>query len=135
MIERDGEMYSDDGVMHLPRVRDEHGRVISYGNVPARVGHGHVTPNADGSKARCGGPGICTVCARELQALADGEAVLRLQGISYARVRALVDVAFWTLYGERATRDVRAHRPTCDYATHAPGLKPRPCMCAAEGEP
>jgi hypothetical protein len=28
-------------------------------------GHGHVTPNEDGSKARCGGPGICGVCSRE----------------------------------------------------------------------
>lgn len=31
-------------------------------------GHGHVTPNADGSKARCGGPRICGVCAREAAA-------------------------------------------------------------------
>jgi hypothetical protein len=29
------------------------------------AGHGHVTPNPDGSKARCGGPRICTVCALE----------------------------------------------------------------------
>jgi hypothetical protein len=29
-------------------------------------GHGHVIPNADGMKARCGGPGICPECAREL---------------------------------------------------------------------
>lgn len=28
-------------------------------------GHGHVTPNADGSKARCGGPGLCTECSTE----------------------------------------------------------------------
>ena len=28
--------------------------------------HGHVTPNADGSRARCGGPTICPVCAKEL---------------------------------------------------------------------
>jgi hypothetical protein len=31
-------------------------------------GHGHVNPNPDGSKARCGGPAICPVCARELGA-------------------------------------------------------------------
>lgn len=30
--------------------------------------HGHVTPNPDGSKARCGGPSICTQCATELAA-------------------------------------------------------------------
>lgn len=34
-----------------------------------RYGHGHVTPNPDGSKARCGGPGICRVCQREEQEL------------------------------------------------------------------
>lgn len=28
-------------------------------------GHGHVIPNPDGSKARCGGPGICGVCSLE----------------------------------------------------------------------
>lgn len=27
--------------------------------------HGHVTPNPDGSKARCGGPAICRECQRE----------------------------------------------------------------------
>lgn len=29
------------------------------------MGHGHVTPNADGSLARCGGPGLCYACSRE----------------------------------------------------------------------
>lgn len=28
-------------------------------------GHGHVFPNADGTKARCGGPGICPQCSQE----------------------------------------------------------------------
>lgn len=28
-------------------------------------GHGHVTPNADGRVAKCGGPGLCEVCQRE----------------------------------------------------------------------
>ena len=28
-------------------------------------GHGHVTPNANGSRARCGGPGICPACSVE----------------------------------------------------------------------
>lgn len=28
-------------------------------------GHGHVTPHADGSKARCGGPGVCAACSVE----------------------------------------------------------------------
>lgn len=30
-----------------------------------RMNHGHVTPNANGSKARCGGPGICPECSLE----------------------------------------------------------------------
>jgi hypothetical protein len=29
------------------------------------MGHGWVTPNIDGSKARCGGPGMCEVCNKE----------------------------------------------------------------------
>ncbi len=29
------------------------------------INHGHVTPNADGNKARCGGPGICARCSSE----------------------------------------------------------------------
>jgi hypothetical protein len=29
------------------------------------MGHGHVTPNPGGRKARCGGPSVCQVCARE----------------------------------------------------------------------
>lgn len=33
------------------------------------TGHGHVTPRADGAKARCGGPTLCLVCAREARQL------------------------------------------------------------------
>lgn len=40
------------------------------------VRHGHVTPRADGAKARCGGPAICSVCARE-QAEKEGQIVER----------------------------------------------------------
>lgn len=29
------------------------------------MNHGHVRPNPDGSKARCGGPGLCQVCSAE----------------------------------------------------------------------
>lgn len=31
----------------------------------ATSGHGHVIPRRDGVKARCGGPALCSVCARE----------------------------------------------------------------------
>ncbi len=30
------------------------------------TGHGHVRPRADGTKMRCGGPGPCIECSREL---------------------------------------------------------------------
>lgn len=29
------------------------------------TGHGHVRPRPDGARARCGGPAICSVCAKE----------------------------------------------------------------------
>ena len=29
------------------------------------VGHGHVFPRPDGGKAKCGGPSICSECARD----------------------------------------------------------------------
>ena len=35
------------------------------------TGHGHVRPRPDGVKARCGGPALCGVCARE-RAVLDG---------------------------------------------------------------
>lgn len=35
------------------------------------MGHGHVVPNPDGSKARCGGPTLCSECATELSRLLD----------------------------------------------------------------
>jgi len=33
--------------------------------LPTNTGHGHVTPRSDGVKARCGGPGFCSVCNAE----------------------------------------------------------------------
>lgn len=32
---------------------------------PINSGHGHVVPRPDGVKARCGGPAICSQCAKE----------------------------------------------------------------------
>lgn len=40
-----------------------------YTAVPINAGHGHVRPRPDGMKARCGGPRMCSVCARESAAL------------------------------------------------------------------
>jgi hypothetical protein len=36
-------------------------------------GHGHVTPNPDGTKARCGGPMACSPCAMEWAVKRDKE--------------------------------------------------------------
>lgn len=30
------------------------------------TGHGHVYPRPDGARARCGGPGVCADCSRDL---------------------------------------------------------------------
>lgn len=30
------------------------------------TGHGHVYPREDGVRARCGGPGLCSECSRDL---------------------------------------------------------------------
>lgn len=53
-------------------------------------GHGHVVPNVDGLKARCGGPAICSVCAKELHAFKDSE-IERLR----ARVAELEAAQTW----------------------------------------
>jgi hypothetical protein len=46
------------------------------------MGHGHVILNENGSRARCGGPAICSECARELASVANnpGEAVFSTCG-------------------------------------------------------
>lgn len=36
---------------------------------PGLLGHGHVIPRPDGSRARCGGPRLCRKCAAEQDAL------------------------------------------------------------------
>lgn len=38
-------------------------------NTNPNTGHGHVLERPDGVKARCGGPGLCGVCARERAAI------------------------------------------------------------------
>jgi hypothetical protein len=47
--------------MLLPRAEARE----TEGDAMSGLGHGHVTPNADGSKARCGGPGLCNQCSQE----------------------------------------------------------------------
>jgi hypothetical protein len=50
-------------------------------------GHGHVTPNANGMKARCGAPGLCAECRAEQ---ADAPGLLAAEGVTpevYARLQ------------------------------------------------
>lgn len=55
-------------------------------------GHGHVTPNPDGSKARCGGPAICSACAKELARQCNALADVRSATILKPGDRVLVDL-------------------------------------------
>jgi hypothetical protein len=41
------------------------------------TGHGHVVPNANGVKARCGGPALCSTCNRELAATQGAATTIR----------------------------------------------------------
>ena len=66
------------------------------------MSHGHVTPNLDGSLARCGGPAICAQCAQEahnaapaLQSWEEFELSLRTLPVTWipAALRMLVEEA------------------------------------------
>ena len=72
-------------------------------------GHGHVTPNADGSRTRCGGPTICKVCKAELAALkqpSEGgdEAALRTavaQAVEYLDVSGMESICSGSVMHQR----------------------------------
>ncbi len=51
------------------------------------VGHGWVRPIPNGTVARCGGPHICTACAKEMELLA----------------RAVKELYYWQVHGPDAT--------------------------------
>ena len=40
--------------------------VTAETRVNPNVGHGHVFPRPDGMKTRCGGPALCSECAKDL---------------------------------------------------------------------
>ena len=59
--------------------------------------HGHVIPNKDGSKARCGGPAFCDVCSIELShidigtsTLSDFQAILKINNPLSRRLACVV---------------------------------------------
>ena len=59
------------------------------------MSHGHVVPNADGRRDRCGGPKICQKCAAELDGLkADStvelKAIAEHGGVVVARLASII---------------------------------------------
>lgn len=48
----------------LDSPKEKHPWLTSFGN--PSTGHGHVYPRPDGVKMRCGGPSMCTECAKDL---------------------------------------------------------------------
>lgn len=66
-------------------------------------GHGHVVPNPDGSRARCGGPAICKVCAQELaQQMASGNIKSMQMRLAFRTEGAFVNCYF---AGEASMKD------------------------------
>lgn len=59
------------------------------------TGHGWVIPNKDGIKARCGGPGMCATCNREVVMAKSWEDIMKnIHEVPDERVhRALFDLA------------------------------------------
>ena len=47
----------------------------------ANIGHGHVFPRLDGVKARCGGPAMCSECARDYYRKMNPEPAPDWQGV------------------------------------------------------
>lgn len=92
-------------------------------------GHGHIVPNKDGSKARCGGPALCSECARELIE----EHAAAWMRVGSADPQLVLDPAL-NIYLERARqatrrlvdllRDFRrpTQRPDADALNAAPAL-------------
>lgn len=78
-------------------------------------GHGWVTPNPDGAKARCGGPAICSACALELaqqqsHAAREATAGARLKRLGFT-LNALFDPErggeYFTVTGDNLSGDMR----------------------------
>ncbi len=56
----------------------------------SNTGHGHVRPRPDGMRARCGGPAICPVCAREQEQMLAG-AEISVDDEAQDEERALIE--------------------------------------------
>lgn len=70
--------------------------------------HGHVTPNKDGSRARCGGPGICEVCSREA-ALAESAREVLCDAGDIVMIEAVESGQKWMAEVVRTTRERRPY--------------------------
>lgn len=62
------------------------------------MGHGHVIPNPDGSRARCGGPRACRQCALEL-ANAPADEATSMIDVDLAEA---LEAAYWNFDARRA---------------------------------
>jgi len=71
-------------------------------------GHGWITPNADGTKARCGGPGMCPECSTEL-----GAPALRVKPIELRKPQ-ITDPVHYVSHGTPRQLDgSQAFQPMC----------------------
>jgi hypothetical protein len=73
----------------------------------SNCGHGHVIPNPNGSKARCGGPRVCSLCAMDQAALIAQGAHPAVQPLRRVILESPYagDVEANVAYARRALRD------------------------------
>lgn len=64
------------------------------------TGHGHVRPRPDGATARCGGPAICPICAREKARETTRADIPEHVAAAAARLRQDIREAIDVCYGE-----------------------------------
>lgn len=64
-------------------------------------GHGHVYPREDGVKARCGGPGLCSQCARDQAEKAKADSDMTAFGTGVVKVdeNGIRHVPLWEFFG------------------------------------
>jgi hypothetical protein len=90
-------------------------------------GHGHVVPRPDGAKARCGGPALCSVCAKELAAQQPVNAATPGQasaGQEFAAWAEAQGIGRGELYGWATMADVFAAGRQAAIAAREPNAAP-----------
>jgi peptide methionine sulfoxide reductase MsrB len=92
-------------------------------------GHGHVYPNEDGSRARCGGPLFCEVCALDAVRKAADEKK-KASGVESGATNTIAEALARVL---EADPHQWGHRP-CSTCTAASALLGRPFGCSAKNQ-